>query len=164
MKYVAQAAKNMGVKVVSGFHGFPIWAYWYSFPQTTDEMINAGFSEIVSLWTPILDEFDKCGVKFAIEVHPTEIAFDYYTAERILKEFDYRDTLGFNYDPSHLLWQGVNTTIFLRDFIKRIYHVHMKGRCRNAGRQGGHTGLVLNIRRHHAGLEFPLPRAWRREF
>lgn len=145
MKYVAQAAKNMGVKVVSGFMGSPIWAYWYSFPQTTDEMINAGFSEIVSLWTPILDEFDKCGVKFALEVHPTEIAFDYYTAERILKEFDYRDTLGFNYDPSHLLWQGVNTSIFLRDFIKRIFHVHMKDAAVTLDGKAGILGSFITF-------------------
>lgn len=89
-------------------------------------MIAEGFQEIVDLWTPILDEFDLCKVKFALEVHPTEIAFDYYTAERLLKEFKYRKALGFNFDPSHLLWQGCDPVIFLRDFIDRIYHVHMK--------------------------------------
>ncbi|MDR1785226.1 MAG: sugar phosphate isomerase/epimerase [Spirochaetaceae bacterium] len=126
MKYAAQAAKNMGVKVVTGFMGSPVWKYWYSFPQTTEDMINNAFKEIVKLWTPILDEFDKCGVKFALEVHPTEIAFDYYTAQRLLKEFNNRPTLGFNFDPSHLIWQGVTPHIFLRDFASRIYHVHMK--------------------------------------
>ena len=96
-----------------------------SFPQTTEEMIDAGYQEIVDLWTPIFDEFDKYGILFALEVHPTEIAFDYYTAERLLEEFDYRETLGFNFDPSHLLWQGVNPTIFLRDFIDRVYHLSL---------------------------------------
>ncbi|MCL2044446.1 MAG: sugar phosphate isomerase/epimerase [Treponema sp.] len=126
MKYAAAAAKNMGVKVVTGFMGSPVWKYWYSFPQTTEKMIDDAFREIVKLWTPIFDEFDKCGIKFALEVHPTEIAFDYYTAERLLKEFKNRKTLGFNFDPSHLLWQGVTPHIFLRDFASKIYHVHMK--------------------------------------
>jgi len=126
MKYAAMAAKNLGVKVVTGFMGSPIWAYWYSFPQTTEKMIEEGFKKIVDLWTPIFDEFDKCGVKFALEVHPTEIAFDYYSAGRLLKEFNNRKTLGFNFDPSHLQWQGVSPHVFLRDFSDRIYHVHMK--------------------------------------
>jgi len=126
VKYAAAAAKNLGVKVITGFMGSPIWAYWYSFPQTTDKMVDDAFKQIVKLWTPIFDEFDKNGVKFALEVHPTEIAFDYYTAERLLKEFKNRKTLGFNFDPSHLLWQGVTPHIFLRDFASKIYHVHMK--------------------------------------
>ncbi len=126
MKYTAAAAKNMGCSVVTGFMGSPIWKFWYSFPQTSDEMVNEGYKEIVRLWSPILDEFDRCGVKFALEVHPTEIAFDYYTAGHLLREFDNRSTLGFNFDPSHLIWQGVTPHIFVRDYASRIYHVHMK--------------------------------------
>ena len=126
MKYIAQAAKNLGIEIVTGFMGSPIWKYWYSFPQTTEKMVADGFKEIVDLWSPIFDEFDKHGVKFALEVHPTEIAFDYYSAERLLKEFKNRKTLGFNFDPSHLIWQGVTPHVFLRDFASHVYHVHMK--------------------------------------
>src|SRR5690554_5029265 len=112
MKYTAIAAKNMGCYVVTGFMGSPIWKYIYSFPQTTEEMVERGYAEIKELWDPILDEFDKQEVKFALEVHPSEIAYDYYTAERLLKEFDWRPTLGFNFDPSHLQWQGVDPALF----------------------------------------------------
>lgn len=126
MKLVARAAKKLGVQVVTGFTGSPIWYYWYSFPQTTEEMIEGGFQKIKELWTPIFDIFDECGVKFALEVHPTEIAFDYYTTKRLFDTFDNRSTLGLNFDPSHLVWQGVNPNIFIRDFKDRIYHVHMK--------------------------------------
>ncbi len=126
MKATAQAAKAMGCKVVTGFMGSPVWKYWYSFPQTTDEMIENAFAEIVKVWTPIFDEFDACGVKFALEVHPTEIAFDFYTAKRLLEAFKFRKTLGFNFDPSHLIWQGMTPHLFIRDFPDRIYHVHMK--------------------------------------
>ncbi len=126
MKYVAQAAKNMGVSVVTGFTGSPIWKFFYSFPQTTEDMVEAGYREIVELWSPIFDEFDRCKVKFALEVHPTEIAYDFYTTQRLLEEFDYRETLGLNFDPSHLLWQGVVPHVFLRELADRVYHVHMK--------------------------------------
>ena len=77
VKTVARAANMMGVHIVTCFLGSPIWAYWYSFPQTTQEMVEEGYRRIKELWTPIFDEFDKLDVKFALEVHPTEIAFDY---------------------------------------------------------------------------------------
>jgi sugar phosphate isomerase/epimerase len=126
MKYTAQAARAMGCSTVSGFMGSPVWKYWYSFPPTTELMIDDAFKEIVRLWTPILDEFDRCGVRFALEVHPTEIAFDGYTARRLLEAFDERPTLGFNFDPSHLFWQGMKPHLFIRDFAQRIFNVHMK--------------------------------------
>ena len=126
MKATANAAKNMGCKVVNGFMGSPIWKFWYSFPPTSDEMVEEGFKTIHKLWTPIFDEFDKCGVKFALEVHPTEIAFDLYTTQKLMEVFEHRPTLGLNFDPSHLLWQGMEPHLFIREFADRIYHTHMK--------------------------------------
>jgi len=126
LKLTARAARAMGCTVVTGFMGSAIWKYWYSFPPTTEAMIDEAYREIVRLWTPIFDEFDACGVRFALEVHPTEIAFDCHTARRLLDAFDQRPTLGFNFDPSHLLWQGVQPHLFVRDFGKRILNVHMK--------------------------------------
>ena len=126
MKTAAKAAQILGVKVVTCFLGSPIWSMWYSFPQTTPEMVDAGFRRIRELWTPIFDVYDECGVRLALEVHPTEIAFDYWSTKRLLEELDYRPTLGLNFDPSHLLWQGVDPQVFLHDFAPQIYHVHMK--------------------------------------
>lgn len=126
MKTIASAASKLGVPVVTGFMGSPIWKYWYSFPATPVEMIDGAFDEIYELWSPIFDVFDQEGVRFALEVHPTEIAFDYYTTRRLMERFDWRPTLGLNFDPSHLLWQGVDPALFLREFSSRIYHVHLK--------------------------------------
>ena len=72
----------MGVDVVTFFMGSPIWKFWYSFPQTSEEMVEEGFQKVKELWSPIFDEYDKCGVKLALEVHPTEIAFDYWAQNR----------------------------------------------------------------------------------
>ncbi len=137
VKTIAKAAKKMGAKIVTGFMGSPIWPFWYSFPQTTQKMVDDGYAGIKELWTPIFDVFDEYGIKFALEVHPTEIAFDYYSTKKLLDVFEWRPTLGINFDPSHLQWQGVNPCLFLRDFADRIYHVHMKDvKVRLDGRAG----------------------------
>ncbi|MBQ9499147.1 MAG: sugar phosphate isomerase/epimerase, partial [Bacteroidaceae bacterium] len=103
MMKVPVVAAKFGVHVVTGFTGSPIWKYMYSFPQTTEEMIEAGFNRIVELWSPILDVFKKCDVKFTLEVHPGEIAFDYYSTKRLLAKFADRKEFGLNFDPSHLI-------------------------------------------------------------
>jgi len=125
-KYVIQAAENLDIEIITAFMGSPIWNYWYSFPQTSEEIIEEGFNTIVKRWTPLLDEMDKYGKKFALEVHPTEIAFDYYTFVRLLEAFDQRKTLGMNFDPSHLLWQGITPHLMIRELPERVYHVHIK--------------------------------------
>ncbi len=142
MKMLAHGAKNLKVDTVSFFTGSSIWRYLYSFPQTTEEMIEEGYEKIKELWSPIMDEYDRCGVRLALEVHPTEIAFDYYSTQKLLETFEDRNTLGLTFDPSHLLWQGVNPTIFLKDFGKKVYNVHMKdvkvNRDGRAGLLGSH--------------------------
>ena len=154
MKTIAKAAQLLDVKVVTCFLGSPIWAYWYSFPQTTPEMVAQGFQTIKELWTPIFDEYDRCGVKLALEVHPTEIAFDYYSTRRLLETLDYRPTLGLNFDPSHLLWQGINPAIFLRDFAKQICHVHLKDVRLNRDDRAGMLGSHMEFGDTRRGWNF----------
>lgn len=122
----ARAAQKFGVKVVPGFTGSSIWRYVYSFPPVSNEQIDAGYTEFADRWNPILDVFDECGVRFALEVHPTEIAFDIASSERALQALNRRAAFGFNYDPSHFGYQGVDYVAFIRVFRDRIYHVHMK--------------------------------------
>lgn len=154
MKCTARAAKNMGCGVVTGFVGSPIWNYWYSFPQTSAEMVEDAFKLVVDLWNPILDEFDICGVKFALEVHPTEIAFDYYTTEKLLNAFGRRPAFGLNFDPSHLVWQGVNPALFLRDFSDRVYHVHMKDAAVVLDGRSGILGSHIEFGDNRRGWNF----------
>ncbi|GIV58230.1 MAG: AP endonuclease [Rhodothermaceae bacterium] len=126
MKATARAAARLGVKVVNGFTGSGIWHLLYSFPPVDPATLDAGFADFAARWNPILDVFDEVGVRFALEVHPTEIAFDIVTAERALEALGHRETFGFNFDPSHLGYQGVDYLAFLERFADRIYHVHMK--------------------------------------
>lgn len=154
MKKAAQVAHKMGIKVITGFTGSPIWKYLYSFPQTTEQMVNDGFNQIVELWTPILDEFKKYDVKFALEVHPGEIAFDYYSTKRLLELFADRPEFGLNFDPSHLLWQGIKPHLFLSDFRDRVYHVHMKDAAVTLDGRSGLLGSHIDFGDLRRGWNF----------
>lgn len=112
--------------VVNGFTGSSIWHALYAFPPTSQAFLEKGFQDFARRWTPILNEFDKVNVNFALEVHPTEIAFDIASSERALQAVKNHKRFGFNYDPSHLGYQSVDYVKFIRRFADRIYHVHMK--------------------------------------
>ena len=144
IKKTAIAAKEFGVSVVNGFTGSSIWHLLYSFPPNMPGQIDAGFKDFADRWGPIMDVFKENGIKFGLEVHPTEIAFDIASAERALEAIDHHPSFGFNYDPSHLGYQGVDYVKFIYKFADRINHVHMKDAywhdhlC-DAGVFGGHT-------------------------
>lgn len=122
----AHAAKALGIDTVVGFTGSSIWHLLYSFPPVTEEMIEEGYRDFGRRFKPILDEYSKLGVKYALEVHPSEIAFDTFSALRALDAVDNHPAFGFNYDPSHLGYQGVDYVDFIYTFSERIFHVHMK--------------------------------------
>jgi sugar phosphate isomerase/epimerase len=117
-------------------------------------MVEDAFQEIKTLWSPIFDEFDAQGVKFGLEVHPTEIAFDFYTAGRLLETFTRRETLGFNFDPSHLVWQGMEAHLFIREYADRIYHVHMKDAAVTLDGRAGILGSHLPFGDTRRGWNF----------
>ena len=122
----AEAAKRLGVNTVIGFTGSPIWHLIYSFPPVTPAMIDDGYSDFAARWIPILDKYHELGIFFALEAHPTEIAFDIASARRTLKAINNHPNFGFNFDPSHFGYQGVDYIGFIYKFADRIFHVHMK--------------------------------------
>jgi sugar phosphate isomerase/epimerase len=126
MKNAARAAQQLGVGVVNGFTGSSIWHSLYAFPPTSQAYWDAGYADFAKRFGPILDAFEKVNVNFALEVHPTEIAFDIASAQRAVEAVKGHKRFGFNYDPSHLGYQGVDYVKFIRAFPDRIYHVHMK--------------------------------------
>ena len=139
----ARAAARLGVGVVAGFTGSSIWPLLYSFPPVPPEAVDRGYADFAARWTPILDVFQREGVRFALEAHPTEVAFDVASAERAVEAVDGHPAFGFNYDPSHLAYQGVDYVYFLERFADRIAHVHVKDvwwsdRPAHAGIFGGH--------------------------
>lgn len=154
MKNSARAAKNLGLKVVNGFTGSSIWHLLYSFPPVPPEMIEEGFQYFAKMWNPIFDVFDECDVRFALEVHPTEIAFDIITAQRALEAVDRREAFGFNFDPSHLHWQMVDPVQFINEFSDRIYHVHMKDAAIQLNGKSGILSSHLDFGDPRRGWDF----------
>ncbi|MGI5834863.1 MAG: sugar phosphate isomerase/epimerase family protein [Chloroflexota bacterium] len=126
LKRTAQAAAMLGVPVVNGFSGSPVWDKWYNFPSTNEEAYERGWQLFAERFNPILDSFKEYGVRYAYEVHPTEIAYNLETAERALDALDHRPEFGFTFDPSHLIWQGIDPVVFIKRLGKRIYHAHAK--------------------------------------
>jgi len=157
LKDAARAAQKLGVGVVNGFTGSSIWPLFYSFPPVTPEMIDDGYALFAERFNPILDVFAECGVQFALEVHPAEIAYDLLTAERALAAIDRREEFGFNFDPSHLHWQGVDPGVFLRTFHDRIYHVHVKDCVVRLDGRSGILGSHLPFGDPRRGWEFRSP-------
>ncbi len=122
----AKAAKKFGVDVVNGFTGSPIWHLIYRFPPTSDEMVDQGYKEFADRWVPIMDAYKAEDIKFGLEAHPGEIAYDIYTAERTLEALNHHESFGFNFDPSHFIHQLFDPMKFIERFANRIYHVHVK--------------------------------------
>lgn len=144
MIHTGEAAARMGIKIVTGFTGSSIWPYLYSFPPVSQTTLDNGYKDFAARWTPVLDSYKKNGVKFALEAHPTEIAFDIASAGRTLAAINNHPAFGFNFDPSHFGYQGVDYVKFLHLFPDRIFHVHMKdvgwsAYPTEAGVFGGHT-------------------------
>jgi sugar phosphate isomerase/epimerase len=126
IKNTARAAKRFGVDVVNGFTGSSVWGAFYFFPPTTQAYVQAGYDDFAARWSPILDVFQQEGIKFALEVHPTEIAYDLITSQRALDALGGHASFGFNFDPSHLIHQFIDPVEFIDAFGDRIFHVHVK--------------------------------------
>ena len=154
MKATARAAAALGVSTVVGFSGSSIWKAVAMFPPATPEFVERGYRDFAERWHPILDVFDEVGVRFALEVHPSEIAYDYWTARAALDALDGRASFGFNFDPSHFMWQDLDPVTFLQDFSDRIYHVHCKESVRQLNGRNGRLGSHLPWADPRRGWDF----------
>jgi sugar phosphate isomerase/epimerase len=122
----ARVAQKLGASVLGGFAGSPIWSYVVGWPYPTADVIADAMREFARRFHPILDVCQECGLRFAYEIHPGQLAFDLYSAEMVLDALDGREEFGFILDPSHLHWTGLDPVEFVRRFRDRIYHVHVK--------------------------------------
>jgi sugar phosphate isomerase/epimerase len=143
--------ERRGYCVVNGFTGSSIWHALYGFPPFSDGQIEAGFQDFADRWVPIFDVFQEEGCKFALEVHPTEIAFDSASSRRSLEAVDHHPAYGFNFDPSHFGYQHADYLGFIKEFADKIYNVHVKDvwwsdKPADAGVFGGHAAFGTNGR------------------
>jgi sugar phosphate isomerase/epimerase len=157
VKNTARAAAKFGVKVVNGFVGSAIWHVLAMFPPVSPEMIEDGYKDFAARWTPIMDVFQAEGVKYALEVHPSEIAYDFWTTQKTLEAIDYHPAFGINFDPSHLYWQMVDPIDFVYAYADRIFHMHVKESIRVLNGRNGILGSHLFFGDHRRGWDFVSP-------
>jgi sugar phosphate isomerase/epimerase len=153
----ARAAAQFGVEVVTAFTGSPVWHLLYSFPPNDFEAIARGYEEFAERLQPVLDTFEAEGVRFALEVHPTEIAYDFVTARRALAALDGRESFGFNFDPSHFVPQFLDAAAFVEEFADRIFHVHVKDAKRRLDGRRSILGSHLDFGDADRGWDFVSP-------
>src|SRR5262245_38024873 len=158
MTTTVRAAQKLGVGVLGGFTGSPMWPWVCGYPTPSPDLTAAGFAEFARLWRPILDVCRECGVRFAFEVHPGQIAFDLYSAEMALDALDGHEDFGFLFDPSHFHWQGIDPAEFVRRFPDRIFHVHVKDAVLSLNGRGGILGSYLPYGDPRRGWYFRAPR------
>jgi sugar phosphate isomerase/epimerase len=144
-----------------GFTGSPLWGYVAGYPAPKPDVIDTALKRFAAQWHPILDAAGECGVRFACEVHPGQLAFDLYSAELVLDALGGREEFGFTFDPSHLHWQGVDPVEFLRRFPNRIYHVHVKDAQLTLNGRAGVLAGYWPSRRPPSRLAVPIPWARR---
>jgi sugar phosphate isomerase/epimerase len=157
LKDTARAAARFGVTTVTGFSGSPIWHLLYSFPPNDFAEIEHGYEEFAERFAPIIDVFDTEGVRFALEVHPTEIAYDFATTEAALNALDRREGFGINVDPSHFAHQSLDSSAFVEEFADRIYHVHVKDSVKRLDGRRSILGSHLNFGDPRRGWDFVSP-------
>ena len=157
VKDTARAAARFGVTQVNGFTGSSIWHLLYSFPPNDFERVEAGYQDFAERWGPILDAFEAEGVRYGLEVHPTEIAYDFVTTRKALEAIDRRESFGINFDPSHFAHQSLDSAAFVQEFADRIYHVHVKDSKKTLDGRSSILGGHLNFGEVGRGWDFVSP-------
>ena len=157
MKDTARAAAKLGVPVVTGFTGSSIWHMLYSFPPNDWDEVQRGYEDFAERWNPIIDVFDEEGVKFGLEVHPTEIAYDFPTTRKALEAIDRREGFGINFDPSHFSHQFLDSAAFVEEFADRVYHVHVKDSKRRLDGRRSILGSHIDFGEPERGWTFVSP-------
>jgi sugar phosphate isomerase/epimerase len=157
MKDTARAATLLGVEQVNGFTGSSIWHMLYSFPPNDFDEIERGYQDFAERWGPIMDVFSAEGVRFGLEVHPTEIAYDFVTTRKTLDAIDRRPEFGINFDPSHFAHQFLDSAAFVGEFADRIYHVHVKDSRKTLDGRKSILASHLNFGEAERGWDFVSP-------
>ena len=157
MKDTARAAAQLGVTVVTGFTGSSIWHLLYSFPPNSLAAIERGYEDFAERWSPIIDVFEAEGVRFALEVHPTEIAYDFATTRKALAAIGDRPGFGINFDPSHLEHQFLDSAAFIDEFGHKVFHAHVKDARRRLDGRSSILGGHLDFGEQGRGWDFVSP-------
>lgn len=126
-------ARLMGVPVVNTFSGLPAGCAQDSMPNWVTCPWPPQFLEIIKYqWEQVAIPYWKDatayaadhGVKIGIEIHPGMLIYNVETLLRMRNETG--PALGANFDPSHLVWNGVDPIKAVRALGDAVHHVHGK--------------------------------------
>jgi len=132
-KKTIRLAEKLGVPVVVDFSGcpgdspnakYPNWVTCPWPPEYLDVLAWQWDKVVTPYWTKHAKFAEDHGVKVAIEMHPGFVA---YSPETMLKlRAIAGKSIGCNYDPSHMFWQGIDPIAAIRVLGDAIFHVHAK--------------------------------------
>lgn len=115
-RLLVDSAEMLGVGVVCTLAGMPV--------AGKDKMKTIE-EDCAAVFPPLLDYAASKGIRVALENW-------YATCLQGLREFDRmfevvpHENFGLNFDPSHLLWQGIDYIAAVDRFAGRIFHTHAK--------------------------------------
>ena len=153
----ARVASRLGAPLLTGFTGSAIWSRITGYPRLRDGELGEALADFSRRFRPILAELRELGMRYALEAHPGQMAFDLGSAEAVIEAMDGAPELGFTLDPGHLVWQGIDPVEFIERFPERILHVHVKD---VVVRQDGRHGLLGGYHPHgdpRRGWDFRAP-------
>jgi sugar phosphate isomerase/epimerase len=126
-------AEKMGVPVVNCFSGTPGAApgdktpNWITCPWPTEYSDGHKWQwekKLIPYWKKMAKYLNDHGVKAGLEMHP---GVSVYNTESLLRlRSATGKSVGCNFDPSHLFWQGMNPTVCIRELKDAIVHCHAK--------------------------------------
>lgn len=154
---VIQAAGDLGVKLLVGFTGSPFGHALFEYPPATREWMKAAWTKLGQRWHGVLDACHDHNVRFALHLHPSQAAFDLYSAETLLDAMGGRDAFGFALDPATLHWQGVDPVEFVRRFPDRIFQVRLNDAAVTLNGRTGILGSLLPPGDPRRGWEYRTP-------
>ena len=127
-------AEKLGVKKLIGFSGCPgdcdesKYPNWVTCPWPEDYLavLDYQWKILVDYWKEEVGFCRAHGIeKIAFEMHPGFCVYNPATLLRLRSEVG-DDMIGANFDPSHLIWQGIDPVAAIRALGSAIYHVHAK--------------------------------------
>ncbi len=142
LKWAAKASENLGLNAHATFSGSLLWHTVYPWPQRPAGLVDEGFTELAKRWTPILNEFDSCGVDLCYEVHAGEDLCDGISYEMFLDKVKQHPRACLLYDPSHFVLQCLDYVTYIDHYHERIRACHIKDAEFNPnGKQGVYGGF-----------------------
>jgi sugar phosphate isomerase/epimerase len=97
----------------------------YPWPEEMLETVRRQWDEAIALWRDLASYGREQGVtRICFELHPVNLVYNVPTLQMMREAVG--DTIGANFDPSHLMWQGMDIPACVRALGPAVFHVHVK--------------------------------------